>query len=124
MPCIIRRRKSNLPPVSEVVVAIPDIISNSYFPAIAAVEMGYFRQQGVNASTRLIAPVERAYSALYAGEVQFVAGSAHSMLSAFPNWRGGKLLCAQSQGLYWFLVMRSDLNAKKGDINIVKGRGI
>jgi len=124
MPCIIRRRKSNLPPVSEVVVAIPDIISNSYFPAIAAVEMGYFRQQGVNASTRLIAPVERAYSALYAGEVQFVAGSAHSMLSAFPNWRGGKLLCAQSQGLYWFLVMRSDLNAKKGDINIVKGRRI
>jgi ABC-type nitrate/sulfonate/bicarbonate transport system substrate-binding protein len=113
-----------LPSVSEVVVAIPDIISNSYFPAIAAVEMGYFREQGISASFRLIAPVERAYGALSASEVQFVAGSAHSMLSAFPNWRGGKLLCAQSQGLYWFLVMRSDLNAKKGDIDIVKGRRI
>jgi NitT/TauT family transport system substrate-binding protein len=86
--------------------------------------MGYFREQGVNASIRLIAPVERAYEALRDGEVHFVAGSSHSMLSAFPNWKGGKLLCAQSQGLYWFLVMRSDLNAKKGDINIVKGKRI
>ncbi|MEA2868911.1 MAG: hypothetical protein QOE39_3626 [Bradyrhizobium sp.] len=110
--------------LSEVVVAIPDIISNSYFPAIAAVELGYFREHGVDASMRLMAPVERAYEALRAGEVQFVAGSAHSMLSAFPNWNGGKLLCAQSQGLYWFLVMRADLNARKGDINIVKGKRI
>lgn len=106
------------------VVAIPDIISNSYFPAIAAVELGYFREHGVDASISLTAPVERAYQALRAGEVEFVAGSAHSMLSAFPNWDGGKLLCAQSQGLYWFLVMRADLNAPKGDINIVKGKRI
>jgi ABC-type nitrate/sulfonate/bicarbonate transport system substrate-binding protein len=114
----------NLPNVSEVVVAIPDIISNSYFPAIAAVEMGHFREQGINASIRLIAPVERAYAALHDAEVHFVAGSSHSMLSAFPNWQGGKLLCAQSQGLYWFLVMRADLNAKKGDIHVVKGKRI
>ena len=110
--------------LNEVVVAIPDIISNSYFPAIAAVEMGYFREQGFNASIRLTAPVERAYEALCAGEVHFVAGSSHSMLSAFPNWRGGKLLCAQSQGTYWFLVMGSALNARRGDVGIVKGKRI
>jgi ABC-type nitrate/sulfonate/bicarbonate transport system substrate-binding protein len=113
-----------LPYASEVIVAIPDIISNSYFPAIAAVEMGYFREQGITASIELVAPVERAYQGLRDGSVHFVAGSGHSMLSAFPNWRGGKLLCAQSQGMYWFLVMRSDLNAKKGDVDIVKGKRI
>lgn len=113
-----------MPHASEVIVAIPDIISNSYFPAIAAVEMGYFREQGINASVKLVAPVERAYEALRDGSVHFVAGSGHSMLSAFPDWKGGKLLCAQSQGMYWFLVMRSDLNAGKGDVDIVKGKRI
>jgi NitT/TauT family transport system substrate-binding protein len=33
-------------------------------------------------------------------------------------------LCAQSQGLYWFLVMRSDIGAKRGDLSCVKGRRI
>jgi ABC-type nitrate/sulfonate/bicarbonate transport system substrate-binding protein len=113
-----------LPYAREVIVAIPDLISNSYFPAIAAVEMGYFREQGITASIELTAPVERAYQGLRDGSVHFVAGSGHAMLSAFPNWQGGKLLCAQSQGMYWFLVMRSDLNARKGDVDIVKGKRI
>ena len=39
------------------------------------------------------------------GTVDFVGGSAHSALAAFPEWRGVKLLCAQAQGMYWFLVM-------------------
>jgi hypothetical protein len=32
--------------------------------------------------------------------VDFVAGSAHSALAAFPEWQGAKLLCAQAQGMY------------------------
>ena len=48
--------------------------------------------------------------------------SARSALSAFPEWRGMKLLCAQAQGMYWFLVMRSDLDPARGDISVVKGR--
>jgi ABC-type nitrate/sulfonate/bicarbonate transport system substrate-binding protein len=58
------------------------------------------------------------------GTVDFVGGSAHSALSAFPDWKGVKLLCAQAQGMYWFLVMRSDLNARRGDVTVVKGRRI
>jgi ABC-type nitrate/sulfonate/bicarbonate transport system substrate-binding protein len=58
------------------------------------------------------------------GAVDIVAGSAHSTLSAFPRWQGAKLLCAQSQGMYWFLVMRSDIGAKRGDVTCVKGRRI
>ncbi len=105
-------------------IAVPDLISPSYFPAEAAVALGFFAAEGIDAKLELIAPVERAYAAMRDGEVDIVAGSAHSTLSAFPQWKGAKLLCAQSQGLYWFLVMRSDLNGRKGDLSVVKGRRI
>jgi ABC-type nitrate/sulfonate/bicarbonate transport system substrate-binding protein len=55
------------------------------------------------------------------GRVDFVAGSAHSALAAFPAWQGAKLLCAQAQGMYWFLVMRADFGAARGDIDAVRG---
>jgi NitT/TauT family transport system substrate-binding protein len=105
-------------------LAIPDLISNSYFPAVAAVELGLFAKQGLDVSLELIFPVDKSYRALRDGEIEFVGGSAHSALAAFPEWKGCKLLCAQGQGMYWFLVMRADLKAQRGDINIVKGRRI
>src|SRR4029079_2476227 len=49
---------------------------------------------------------------------------AHSALAAFPQWEGVKLLCAQAQGMYWFLVMHKDLGARRGDLEVVKGRSI
>jgi NitT/TauT family transport system substrate-binding protein len=50
-----------------------------------------------------------------------VVGSAHATLLAFPDWQGAKLLAACGQHTYWFLVIRSDLKPKRGDLNIVKG---
>lgn len=105
-------------------IAVPDLISNSYFPAVAAVELGLLAQQGLDLTIELIFPVSKAYAALREGAVDCVAGSAHSALAAFPEWQGVKLLCAQAQGMYWFLVMRSDLNPARGDVSIVKGRKI
>ena len=105
-------------------LAVPDIISNSYFPAIAAVELGFFKEEGLDVSLELVFPVDKAYHALKAGDLDFVAGSAHSALAAFPEWQGVKLLCAQAQGMYWFLVMRADLKVARGDIAAVKGRSI
>jgi ABC-type nitrate/sulfonate/bicarbonate transport system substrate-binding protein len=105
-------------------IAVPDLISNSYFPVCAAVELGCFRDEGVDLELEMIFPVDRAYRALQAGEIAFVGGSAHSALAAFPNWQGGKLLAAQAQGMYWFLVMRADLGPRRGDLDIVKGRRI
>src|SRR3984893_14138751 len=102
-------------------LAIPDMISNSYFPALAAVELGVFRDEGLDVTAELIFPVDKAYMALRDGAVDFVAGSAHSALAAFPQWRGAKLLCAQAQGMYWFLVMRADLGAVRGDVGVVRG---
>ncbi|HZT24084.1 MAG TPA: ABC transporter substrate-binding protein [Pseudolabrys sp.] len=105
-------------------IAIPDVISNSYFPAEAAVELGFFREQGLDVTIDMIYPVDAAYRALRDGKVDFVAGSAHSALSAFPRWDGVKLICAQAQGMYWFLVMHADLCAARGDVTAVKGRRI
>ena len=105
-------------------IAVPDLISNSYFPAAAAVELGFFRQEGLDVALEMIFPVDKAYAAMRDGAVDFVGGSAHSALAAFPEWKGAKLLCAQGQGMYWFLVMRSDLKPDRNDLSIVKGRSI
>ncbi|MGH7035494.1 MAG: ABC transporter substrate-binding protein, partial [Stellaceae bacterium] len=105
-------------------IALPDIISNSYFPAAAAVELGFFKAEGLDLSLELVYPVDKAYAALRDGSVDFVAGSAHSALAAFPEWRGAKLLCAQAQGMYWFLVMHKRFGARRGDLGAVKGRRI
>jgi len=105
-------------------LAVPDMISNSYFPALAAAELGFFAREGLDVSVELIFPVSAAYEALRAGAVDLVAGSAHSALAAFSEWRGAKLLCAQAQGMYWFLVVRSDLWKEAGGLEMLKGRKV
>jgi NitT/TauT family transport system substrate-binding protein len=105
-------------------IAVPDTVSNSYFPAIAAVELGHFKEEGLDVELEALFPVDKAYSALREGRVAFVAGSAHSALAAFPQWNGVKLLCAQGQGMYWFLVIRADLYRGRGNLDVVKGRRI
>jgi ABC-type nitrate/sulfonate/bicarbonate transport system substrate-binding protein len=102
-------------------IAVPDLISNSYFPIIAAVELGFFKEEGFDASVDLLFPVPKTFAALRDGELDFVVGSAHATLVAFPQWRGAKLLCAIGKHTYWFLVVRSDLNPRRGDLEIVRG---
>jgi NitT/TauT family transport system substrate-binding protein len=105
-------------------LAIPDLISNSYFPAVAAAELGFFAKEGLDVSAELIFPVDRAYEALRDGAVDFVGGAAHGALAAFTEWRGVKLLGALSQGMYWFLVMRAELGIARGDLAALQGRRI
>jgi len=105
-------------------LAIPDLISNSYFPALAAAELGFFEREGLDVSAELIFPVDRAYEALRDGAIDFVGGAAHGALAAFTEWRGVKLLGALSQGMYWFLVMRKELGIARGDLAALRGRRI
>jgi len=105
-------------------LAVPDLISNSYFPAVAAVELGFFKEEGLDVSLELVFPVDRAYEAMRDGAVDFVGGSAHSALSAFAEWQGVKLIGAQAQGMYWFLILHKDFGARRGDISAVKGKSI
>jgi ABC-type nitrate/sulfonate/bicarbonate transport system substrate-binding protein len=102
-------------------IAVPDLISNSYFPAIAAVELGFFREEGLNVDLELLFPVPKTMAALRDGALDFVAGSAHATLMAFPDWKGAKLLMALAQRMYWFLVLRADLKAERGELGVVKG---
>jgi NitT/TauT family transport system substrate-binding protein len=105
-------------------IAVPDKISPSYFVAEAAVELGFFKAEGLDVSLELVYPVDNAYAAMRDGAIDFVGGAAHAVPSAFPGYKGAKLIAAQGQGMYWFLVMRSDLGAKRGDLSVVKGRTI
>ncbi len=105
-------------------IVIPDLVSNSYFPSIAAVELGFFKKEGLDVDLELIFPVDKCFQVMRDGGADFVGGSAHSILAAFPDWKGAKLLGALGQGMYWFLVMRADLNAKRGDVGVVKGKKI
>ena len=105
-------------------LAIPDKISPSYFVAEAAVELGFFKAEGLDVSLELVYPVDKAYEALRDGKIDFVGGAAHAVPAAFPGYKGAKLIAAQAQGMYWFLVMRSDIGAKRGDLSVVKGRTI
>ncbi len=105
-------------------IAIPDLISNSYFPAAAAVELGFFKEEGIDMELELIFPVNKTLEVLRDGGIHFVGGSAHSTPHAFPEWKGGKVIAAQAQHMYWFLILKKSLGAKKGDINAIKGLNI
>ena len=102
-------------------IAIPDLVSNSYFPVIAAVELGFFEREGLDMSLEVVFPVPESFVALREGEVEFVATSAHGPLWAFPRWQGARVLCALSQGMYWFLVVRRELDIARGDLQALSG---
>ena len=102
-------------------IAVPDLVSNSYFPAVAAVELGFFKSQGMDVELEMVFPVGRAMQALRDGDVDFVAGPAHATPSAFTDWRGARLLAALSQHTFWLLVLRADLGVQPGDVAAIKG---
>src|SRR3989442_6791469 len=101
-------------------IATPDLVTNSYFPALAAEELGVFREEGLDAHVELLPSLD-AVNALREGAVDFVAGGAHTTLLVFPGWKGAKLVVALSQGTPWLLVLRADLPARRGDVSAVKG---
>lgn len=95
-------------------VAIPDLVSPSYFPLIAAVELGF-----LEAKLELLYPVTRTYEELREGRLDLVGGAAHAPLYAFKDWQGCKLLCALAQNMYWFLVANKKLSIR--DLSGVNG---
>lgn len=102
-------------------IAVPDLISNSYLPAVAAVELGFFKAEGLDAELEMLSPISRSMAALRDNEIDFVAGPAHAALPAFPEWKGVKLAAALAQKTFWLLILRADLGAEPGDVQAVKG---
>jgi NitT/TauT family transport system substrate-binding protein len=101
-------------------IATPDLVTNSYFPALAAEELGLYREEGAEAHVELLPSLD-AVNALRDGAVDFVAGGAHTTLLAFPGWKGAKVAVTLSQGTPWLLVLRADIPARRGDVAVVKG---
>jgi NitT/TauT family transport system substrate-binding protein len=105
-------------------IAAVDLISNTCFPVLAADELGFFKGEGLDARIELVAMLG-ATKALRQGSADaMVAGSVFDLLTEFPNWHGAKITVALSQGTPWLLVVRSDLAAKRGDLNALKGQRI
>ena len=100
-------------------ITVADAISPSYFVAIAAVQLGFFKEEGVE--MEFVFPPADPSQALRDGGVDFYGGSPYTGLHRFPGWRGGAVLCALSHYTYWFLAVRSDLTCERGDVRAVKG---
>jgi ABC-type nitrate/sulfonate/bicarbonate transport system substrate-binding protein len=101
-------------------IAVPDFVSSTMFPLVAAKELGIFKEEGQDVEIVLIRSL-KAVESLRDGAVDFSAGPAHAPLMIFPEWRGVKLVATISQGTPWMLVMKTGL-AKRGEIAAVKGR--
>jgi len=100
---------------------VADLDSPSYFVAAAAVELGFFREEGVDTELVRDFGAVNGPEAMRDGTLHFFGGPAYAATRAFPAWKGAKLLCALSQYAYWFLAVRADLDVKRGDINALKG---
>lgn len=102
-------------------IALPDVVSPSYFPLIAAVELGHCRAEGLDAEIVSLHPVGKALRALADGEVQYAGVAAHAAPNVFDGWRGCRLLGAISQGVPWLLVVDRRVPGERGDLQAVRG---
>ena len=61
---------------------VPDLDSPSYFVAIAAVELGFFKQEGV--PTEFVYNTMQGPELMREGKLDFIAGPAYAGTRAFP----------------------------------------
>ncbi|MCZ6495424.1 MAG: ABC transporter substrate-binding protein [Alphaproteobacteria bacterium] len=102
-------------------IAAVDLVSNTCFPALAADELGFFKDQGLDVRIELVAALG-ATKALRDGTADaMIAGSVHDLLTEFTDWKGAKLCVALSQGSPWLLTVRADLAAGRGDFDALRG---
>jgi NitT/TauT family transport system substrate-binding protein len=101
-------------------IGCADFVSNTFFPVIAAEELGFYAAEGLDARVDLVRTLT-AFPALRDGHVDVLAAPAHSVLRAFPQWKGAKLVMAVSQGTPWLVVLRSGAPGERGDVTALKG---
>src|SRR2546427_12022089 len=101
-------------------LTVADAISPSYFVAIAAVQLGFFQQEGVDMEFVFSPP--NPSQALKDGAIDFFGGSPYTGLRTFPRWRGGVLLCALSPYNYRVPAPRAVLTPAPG--HAPRGKGL
>src|SRR5215472_11623873 len=100
---------------------VADVDSPSYFVATAAVELGFFKEEGIDIELELVYGARSGPERMRDGTLHFFGGPAYAATRAFPGWKGAKLLCALAQYSYWFLAVRADLPVTRGDLATLKG---
>ena len=100
---------------------VADVDSPSYFVATAAVQLGFFRQEGVEVEFVPEYGARHGPERLRDGSIHFFGGPAFAATRAFPAWKGAKLLCALAQRSYWFMGVRKDLDIPRGDLAALEG---
>ncbi len=75
-------------------LSVADLDSPSYFVAAAAVDLGFFRQEGVDTELLVDFGATNGPEALRDGTLHFFGGPAYAATRAFPAWKGARLLCA------------------------------
>lgn len=107
--------------MSKYKLMVADVDSPSYFVATAAVKLGFFKQEGIDAEFIPEYGAKHGPEALRDGRIHFLGGPAFAATRAFPAWKGVKLLCALAQHSYWFMGIRKDIEIERGDIKALKG---
>src|SRR5258706_9488893 len=79
-------------------ITVADAISPSYFVAVAAVQLGFFKEEGVD--MEFVFPPADPSEALREGVVDFYGGSPYTRLHAFPGLGGGPRPCGPSPLTY------------------------
>jgi NitT/TauT family transport system substrate-binding protein len=102
-------------------LSVADLDSPSYFVATAAVELGFFREEGIDIALDHVFGAQDGPERLREGTLHFFGGPAYAATRVFPGWRGVKLLCALSQYSYWFMAVRAGLDVRRGDVGALKG---
>src|SRR5262249_22755171 len=98
---------------------VADLDSPSYFVATAAVDLGFFKQEGIE--IELLTGAKNGPERMREGTLHFIGGPAFAATRTFPAWKGVKLLCALAQYSYWFMAVRKTLDVKRGDLQALKG---
>ena len=102
-------------------LSVADLDSPSYFVAVAAADLGFFKEEGIDVELIREFGARTGPERLRDGALHFFGGPAYAATRAFPAWKGAKLLCALSQYSYWFLAVRADLDIKRGDLGALEG---
>ena len=102
-------------------IAAVDLVSNTCFPALAADELGCFKDQGLDVQIELVSAMGSTRALREGAADAMIAGSVFDVLTEFRDWEGAKVCMALSQGTPWLLTVRADLAAERGDIGALRG---
>jgi len=102
-------------------IAAVDLVSNTCFPALAADELGFFRDEGLDVRIELVSAMGSTRALREGVADAMIAGSVFDVLTEFRDWQGAKVCVALSQGTPWLLTVRADLAARRGDIGALRG---